>query len=69
MKNVRETIADEATESEFQRAFIGSNLPTGGVASGLLVIRPESMPSAEITSHKPTLRYKSRPFSPNPSSS
>ena len=35
-------------------AFIGTN-PTGElIISGLPVIRPESMPSAEMTSYKPT---------------
>jgi hypothetical protein len=35
-----------------------TNRPSG-ITSGFPVIRPESMPSADITSYKPTSRYLS----------
>jgi hypothetical protein len=38
-------------------ALSGMRCTDRRITSGLPVIRPESMPSAEITSYKPTYRY------------
>ena len=47
------TLGGRNSSSEF---IVGNSYL--GITSGLLVIRPESMPSVEITSYKPT-RYLS----------
>ena len=43
----------------------GGGSSAHGITSGLSVIRPESMASAEITSSKPTYRYLTNPHISN----
>jgi hypothetical protein len=49
------TIKTYSRRAPFYNAFLGTN--PGGITSESPVIRPESMPSGEITACKPTSHY------------